>query len=72
MLLSVAGGLSDTHGEGGVLGIIDSGANMDHPSFAATGSDAYTRSNPNGAGVHLGWFDPLIPTTARATPATTS
>ncbi|TPH17115.1 S8 family serine peptidase [Litorilituus lipolyticus] len=33
-------------GEGVVVGIIDSGINTDHPSFAALGGDGYTHSNP--------------------------
>jgi len=41
-------------GEGTVVGIIDSGINHEHPSFAATGDDGYTHTNPLGAGVYLG------------------
>lgn len=33
-------------GEGVVVGILDSGINWAHPSFAATGSDGYTHTNP--------------------------
>lgn len=41
-------------GEGMVIGIIDSGANTDHPSFAAVGGDGYVHVNPRGAGNYLG------------------
>ncbi len=41
-------------GEGIVVGIIDSGINHAHPSFAATGADGYTVVNPLGDGNYLG------------------
>lgn len=41
-------------GEGVVLGIIDSGANFDHPSFADIGGDGYDHTNPLGSGNYLG------------------
>lgn len=42
-------------GEGVVVGIIDSGLNQDHPSFAATASDGYVHLNPTGtSGTFLG------------------
>jgi len=41
-------------GEGVVVGIIDSGINTDHPSFAAVGGDGYTHTNPLGSGNYLG------------------
>uniref|UniRef100_UPI0025E9F2DE protease inhibitor I9 family protein n=1 Tax=uncultured Microbulbifer sp. TaxID=348147 RepID=UPI0025E9F2DE len=40
-------------GEGIVAGILDTGVNSDHPSFAATGDDEYTVQNPLGDGVYL-------------------
>lgn len=43
-----------THGEGIVVGIIDSGINSDHPSFSATASDGYVHTNPLGSGTYLG------------------
>lgn len=43
---SNTGGLPGTKGEGIVVGIIDSGINTDHPSFAATGGDGYKHTNP--------------------------
>ncbi len=45
---SGAGSLPATRGEGVVVGIIDSGINMDHPSFAETGDDGFTHTNPRG------------------------
>lgn len=44
-----------TRGEGIVVGIIDSGINASHPSFAATDGDGYAHTNPYGAGVYRGW-----------------
>ncbi|WP_324295606.1 S8 family serine peptidase [Rheinheimera sp. UJ51] len=41
-------------GEGTIIGIIDTGINTDHPSFAATAEDGYTHSNPWGAGTYVG------------------
>ncbi len=37
-----------TQGEGVVVGILDSGINMDHPSFADVGDDGYDHTNPRG------------------------
>ncbi|NCC31368.1 MAG: hypothetical protein EOM24_04995, partial [Chloroflexia bacterium] len=44
-----------TRGEGIVIGVIDSGINPQHPSFAATDGDGYAHTNPYGAGVYRGW-----------------
>src|SRR5436190_4496105 len=41
-------GVPGTRGEGVVVGMIDSGLNFAHPSFAATGGDGYTHANPRG------------------------
>lgn len=41
-------------GEGTVVAIFDTGINTDHPSFAATGGDGYTHTNPLGSGNYLG------------------
>ncbi|MCB0044279.1 MAG: S8 family serine peptidase [Caldilineaceae bacterium] len=37
-----------TQGEGIVVGILDSGINMNHPSFADIGGDGYDHTNPRG------------------------
>ena len=41
-------------GEGMIVGILDSGINSDHPSFADIGGDGYDHTNPMGAGVYVG------------------
>lgn len=41
-------------GEGTVVGIIDTGVNSDHPSFADVGDDGYDHVNPLGAGNFVG------------------
>jgi uncharacterized repeat protein (TIGR01451 family) len=48
----------EAKGEGFVLGILDSGINGDHPSFAATGGDGFVHTNPLGSGNFLGECDP--------------
>ena len=42
------------YGEGVVVGIIDSGINTDHASFADVSSDGYDHTNPLGANNYLG------------------
>ncbi|NQD35699.1 S8 family peptidase [Permianibacter sp. IMCC34836] len=51
---SAAGISGPTLGEGMIAGILDTGINSDHPSFAATGGDGYSHSNPYGSGVYKG------------------
>ncbi|WP_026374863.1 S8 family peptidase [Aestuariibacter salexigens] len=41
-------------GEGVVVGVLDSGINSDHPSFADVGGDGFDHTNPLGEGVYLG------------------
>jgi len=41
-------------GEGVIIGIVDSGVNTDHPSFADIGGDGYDHSNPWGEDVYVG------------------
>lgn len=43
-----------TQGEGIIIGIIDSGVNSDHPSFAEVGGDGYVHVNPLGSGNFTG------------------
>jgi len=47
-------GASEYMGDGIVVGIIDTGVNTDHRSFAATGDDDYTVVNPFGENVYVG------------------
>ena len=42
-------------GEGVIIGIIDTGINGDHPSFADIGGDGYDHTNPNGSGNYKGY-----------------
>ncbi len=41
-------------GDGMVVGILDTGINTDHPSFADVGADGYDHENPLGNGNYLG------------------
>jgi len=55
-----ATGVPGTRGEGVVVGIIDTGVNTDHPSFADVGGDGYDHANPKGR--FFGLCDPLTGT----------
>ena len=44
----------EMRGEGIVAGIIDTGINSDHPSFAAVSGDGYVHENPLGEGKYVG------------------
>lgn len=41
-------------GEGVIIGVLDTGVNTDHGSFADVGADGYDHTNPWGAGVYVG------------------
>ncbi|WP_345335457.1 S8 family serine peptidase [Ferrimonas pelagia] len=41
-------------GEGMLVGIIDTGINSDHPSFAEVAGDGYVHTNPFGSGNYVG------------------
>ncbi|HHB90148.1 MAG TPA: DUF11 domain-containing protein [Anaerolineae bacterium] len=47
-----------TCGEGIIIGVIDTGINDGHPSFADVGDDGYDHTNPLGSGNYKGWCDP--------------
>jgi hypothetical protein len=44
-----------TEGEGVVIGMIDSGINSKHPSFAETDDGGFTHTNPYGTNTYHGW-----------------
>jgi hypothetical protein len=50
-----------TRGEGIVVGVLDTGINPGHPSFAATDGDGFTHTNPYGSGSFVGVCDPAHP-----------
>jgi subtilisin family serine protease len=52
------GGPKATKGEGIVAGIIDTGVNHDHPSFADVGGDGFNHTNPKGR--FFGLCDPVL------------
>ena len=58
---SATSGLPGTKGDGVIVGVIDSGVNMDHPSFADVGGDGHNHTNPFGPGTYVGWCDPGNP-----------
>jgi subtilisin family serine protease len=64
------GDIAGYRGEGVVVGIIDSGINTTHPSFAAAGGDGYRHLNPLGAGNYKGACDPAnLPSQANGNPS---
>ncbi|MEH1100482.1 S8 family serine peptidase [Micromonospora sp. CPCC 205561] len=50
-----------TRGEGAVVGVLDSGINPEHPSFAAVDGDGYRHTNPLGEGRYVGVCAPTHP-----------
>lgn len=54
---TATGGLPGTEGEGVIAGILDTGFNLDHPSFADVGGDGYDHTNPYGSGNYVGLCD---------------
>jgi subtilisin family serine protease len=50
--------ISGYKGEGVVIGVIDTGINSKHPSFAEVGGDGYVHINPLGQGNFIGACDP--------------
>lgn len=48
-------------GEGIIIGVIDTGINIDHPSFADVGGDGHDHTNPLGLNVYRGWCHPAHP-----------
>ncbi|MDT0594346.1 S8 family serine peptidase [Glaciecola petra] len=51
---SALANIAPSQGEGIIVGIIDSGINTDHPSFAEQAADGYVHTNPLGNGVFIG------------------
>lgn len=51
----------DTRGEGVIVGVIDTGINPHHPSFAEVDGEGYRHTNPYGSGNYVGVCDPSHP-----------
>jgi hypothetical protein len=54
---AATGGLPGTRAEGIVVGVLDTGVNHDHPSFADVGGDGFNHTNPRGR--FFGLCDPV-------------
>ncbi len=58
---SAVPGMTGSRGEGVIIGIVDTGINMQHPSFAEVDAEGYTHTNPFGTDQFVGWCDPDHP-----------
>jgi subtilisin family serine protease len=66
----IRGDIAGYKGEGVVVGVIDSGINTTHPSFAEVGGDGYRHINPLGQGSFKGACDPAnLPSRAQGNPS---
>ncbi len=64
------GDIAGYRGEGAIIGVIDSGINTTHPSFAEVGGDGYRHLNPLGQGGYLGACNPHnLPSRADGNPS---
>ncbi|NTV62655.1 MAG: S8 family serine peptidase [Oscillochloris sp.] len=64
------GAISGYKGEGVTVGVIDTGINTTHPSFAEVGGDGYHHLNPLGQGTYKGACDPTnLPSRASGNPS---
>lgn len=50
-------GFDEHRGEGVIVGMLDTGVNYEHPSFAAVDGDGYVHVNPYGSGNFVGVCD---------------
>jgi subtilisin family serine protease len=57
----IRGQINGHKGEGMLVGVIDTGINFGHPSFAARGADGYAHINPFGKGKYKGVCNPSDP-----------
>ncbi len=53
-----SGAITQTGGEGIIVGVIDTGVDPWNPSFADVGDDGYDHTNPFGTGTYVGVCDP--------------